>query len=87
MEKNLEEFFRPGTEEHALLAKLDPARFPRHIAVIMDGNGRLVSRERITEAPDAGRRLTACPGSRVTRPGPPRCMRSSRPRPAWGSTY
>jgi undecaprenyl diphosphate synthase len=40
MEKHLEAFFRPGTEEHALLAKVDLARLPRHIAVIMDGNGR-----------------------------------------------
>jgi undecaprenyl diphosphate synthase len=40
MEKKLEEFFPPGTEEHALLVKVDRARLPRHIAVIMDGNGR-----------------------------------------------
>jgi undecaprenyl diphosphate synthase len=40
MEKYLEEYFRPGTEEHALLAKLDRDRLPKHIAVIMDGNGR-----------------------------------------------
>jgi len=40
MEKHLEEFFRPGTEEHALLAQVDLDRLPRHIAVIMDGNGR-----------------------------------------------
>ena len=40
MEKHLEEFFPPGTEEHRLLLKVDPDRMPRHIAVIMDGNGR-----------------------------------------------
>jgi undecaprenyl diphosphate synthase len=40
MEKHLEAFFPPGTEEHALLAKVDLDRLPRHIAVIMDGNGR-----------------------------------------------
>jgi undecaprenyl diphosphate synthase len=40
MEKHLEEFFRPGTEENTLLAQVDLARLPRHIAVIMDGNGR-----------------------------------------------
>ncbi len=40
MEKHLEDFFPPGTEEHALLVKVDLARLPRHIAVIMDGNGR-----------------------------------------------
>jgi len=40
MENRLEAFFPPGTEEHALLAQVDLARLPRHIAVIMDGNGR-----------------------------------------------
>jgi undecaprenyl diphosphate synthase len=30
----------PGTVEADLLASIDPARLPRHIAVIMDGNGR-----------------------------------------------
>ena len=40
MEKHLEEFFPPGTAENDLLAKLDPGRLPRHVAVIMDGNGR-----------------------------------------------
>ncbi len=40
MEKHLEDFFPPGTEEHALLLKVDRDRLPRHIAVIMDGNGR-----------------------------------------------
>jgi undecaprenyl diphosphate synthase len=40
MEKHLEEFFPPGTEEHDLLLKVDLDRVPRHIAVIMDGNGR-----------------------------------------------
>jgi undecaprenyl diphosphate synthase len=40
MEQHLEEFFPPGTEENALLARVDLGRLPRHIAVIMDGNGR-----------------------------------------------
>ena len=40
MEKHLEEFFPPGTEDHRLLLQVDPARLPRHVAVIMDGNGR-----------------------------------------------
>jgi len=40
MEKYLEEYFRPGTDENTLVAKLDLDRLPRHIAVIMDGNGR-----------------------------------------------
>jgi undecaprenyl diphosphate synthase len=40
MEKRFEDFFAPGTEEHGLLARVDFDRLPRHIAVIMDGNGR-----------------------------------------------
>ena len=40
MEKHLENFFPPGTPEHGLLLQIDPDRLPRHIAVIMDGNGR-----------------------------------------------
>jgi undecaprenyl diphosphate synthase len=40
MEKHLEDFFPPGTDEGRLLLQIDPARLPRHIAVIMDGNGR-----------------------------------------------
>ncbi len=31
---------KPGTVEAGLLQKIDPARLPRHVAVIMDGNGR-----------------------------------------------
>jgi undecaprenyl diphosphate synthase len=30
----------PGSPDHALAVEIDPARVPRHIAVIMDGNGR-----------------------------------------------
>ncbi len=47
----LGELFRNGQREHAdrqdeelLRSKLDPARMPRHIAVIMDGNGRWAQR-------------------------------------------
>ena len=36
----LDGFIRPGSEEDALVRRLDPARLPRHVAVIMDGNGR-----------------------------------------------
>jgi undecaprenyl diphosphate synthase len=34
-------------EEAALLAKLDLARLPRHVAVIMDGNGRWAQRKHL----------------------------------------
>jgi len=40
MQKHLEDYFLPGTEEHDLLLKVDFRRLPRHVAVIMDGNGR-----------------------------------------------
>jgi undecaprenyl diphosphate synthase len=40
MEKHLEEFFPPGSEEGQLLLQVRLDRLPRHIAVIMDGNGR-----------------------------------------------
>jgi len=36
----LEAFAEPGSEEAVLLESLDADRLPRHIAVIMDGNGR-----------------------------------------------
>ena len=35
-----DEVASPGTPERALLDEVDPGRMPRHIAVIMDGNGR-----------------------------------------------
>ncbi|MCS7182494.1 MAG: isoprenyl transferase [Thermoanaerobaculum sp.] len=34
----------PGTEERQLLDGIPPDRFPRHVAVIMDGNGRWAKR-------------------------------------------
>ncbi len=37
---DLEGFVRPGTLEADLLKKIDLRRLPRHVAVIMDGNGR-----------------------------------------------
>ena len=36
-----------GSPEAALAARLDPARLPRHIAVIMDGNGRWAKERRL----------------------------------------
>ena len=40
MRESLEDFIDPGSEEETLLDRLDFTRIPRHIAVIMDGNGR-----------------------------------------------
>ncbi len=37
----------PGSEEADLLRQLDPARLPRHVAIIMDGNGRWARQRRL----------------------------------------
>jgi undecaprenyl diphosphate synthase len=37
----------PGSEEERLLAGIDPQRLPRHVAVIMDGNGRWARSRRL----------------------------------------
>ena len=41
------EWANPNRPEAALAAELDPKRLPRHIAVIMDGNGRWAKRRRL----------------------------------------
>jgi undecaprenyl diphosphate synthase len=38
--KNLDELAKAGTPERQLLSQVDFSRLPRHVAVIMDGNGR-----------------------------------------------
>src|SRR5438128_8822087 len=38
--QDLQEVVASGSEEQALLRAIDSARLPRHVAVIMDGNGR-----------------------------------------------
>ena len=40
MFEDMEGFIKPGTKEAALIKKIDPLRLPKHVAVIMDGNGR-----------------------------------------------
>jgi undecaprenyl diphosphate synthase len=40
MLKDLKGFLDPGSEEERLAEELDFKRIPRHVAVIMDGNGR-----------------------------------------------
>lgn len=40
MNERLKDFVAPGSEEEALLQQIDFNRLPRHIAIIMDGNGR-----------------------------------------------
>lgn len=44
---NLDEFAPAGSEEARLLEQLDPARLPRHVAIIMDGNGRWARKRRL----------------------------------------
>jgi len=40
MLEDLKDFIKPGSEEEMLVKKLDFSRLPRHVAIIMDGNGR-----------------------------------------------
>lgn len=40
MQRNFEGIIRPRTKEAEMLSTIDPERLPRHVAVIMDGNGR-----------------------------------------------
>lgn len=40
MHENFAKVVKPKSAEAELLAQIDPARLPHHIAVIMDGNGR-----------------------------------------------
>ena len=45
MYRNFEGIVKPNTAEAELLAAIDPARLPAHIAIIMDGNGRWAKRQ------------------------------------------
>ena len=47
MRESLEGFIEPGSEEEKLVNKLDFSRLPRHIAVIMDGNGRWAKKRKL----------------------------------------
>ncbi len=40
MLESLKDFIKPGSVEESLAEQLDFAKLPRHVAVIMDGNGR-----------------------------------------------
>lgn len=40
LDRNFASVIKPNSAEAELLALIDPARIPRHVAVIMDGNGR-----------------------------------------------
>lgn len=40
LKKNFAEIVKMGTPENSLLESIDPDNLPRHVAIIMDGNGR-----------------------------------------------
>lgn len=40
MLEDLKDFIKPGTEEESIVKEIDFARLPKHVAIIMDGNGR-----------------------------------------------
>ncbi|MBM3284279.1 MAG: isoprenyl transferase [Candidatus Aminicenantes bacterium] len=44
---DLKGFIKPGSEEAKLARQLDYSRLPRHVAVIMDGNGRWARERRL----------------------------------------
>jgi undecaprenyl diphosphate synthase len=44
---DLNELVKPGGSEASLLRRIDSSRLPRHIAVIMDGNGRWARRRKL----------------------------------------
>jgi undecaprenyl diphosphate synthase len=43
----LDEIAAPGTEARAVLEQIEPERLPRHVAIIMDGNGRWATARRL----------------------------------------
>lgn len=47
MFESLKGFIKPGSDEESLLKQLDFSRLPRHVAVIMDGNGRWARRRKL----------------------------------------
>jgi len=44
MFENIDGIYEKGSREELLLRQIDPHRLPRHIAIIMDGNGRWAKR-------------------------------------------
>jgi undecaprenyl diphosphate synthase len=47
---SLSEILKPGDADRRLAEALDPGRLPRHIAIIMDGNGRWARRRSLPRA-------------------------------------
>lgn len=69
MNERLKDFIIPGTEEEALLQRVDFNRLPRHIAIIMDGNGRWAQKRHLPRI--EGHRA----GSRAVREAVESCAR------------
>lgn len=69
MNEKLKDFIIPGTEEEALLKRVDFNRLPRHIAIIMDGNGRWAQKRHLPRI--EGHRA----GSRAVREAVESCAR------------
>jgi undecaprenyl diphosphate synthase len=47
LKPELREYVQPGSREEGVLQQIDMARLPRHVAVIMDGNGRWAARRNL----------------------------------------
>ena len=47
MKENLKGFIKPGSEEESLANQLDFSHLPRHVAVIMGGNGRWAKKKNL----------------------------------------
>jgi len=47
MPEDLKDFIQPDSEEELLVKQLDFSRLPRHVAVIMDGNGRWAKKRKL----------------------------------------
>ncbi|MCZ6769956.1 MAG: di-trans,poly-cis-decaprenylcistransferase, partial [Acidobacteria bacterium] len=48
--KKFEAVFDPSSPEAKLLERIDSNKLPRHIAVIMDGNGRWAKQRKLPRA-------------------------------------
>lgn len=48
MREDLGDFIEPGSEEEQLVNQLDFSRLPKHVAIIMDGNGRWAKERKLS---------------------------------------
>jgi undecaprenyl diphosphate synthase len=47
MLEELKGYIKPGSDEEKLVEKIDFSKLPRHVAIIMDGNGRWAKKRRL----------------------------------------